>query len=89
MKNSYKVYVLYSNSFKKSYVGQTQNIDERLRKHNKGKVKSTKIYRPWRVIYFETFCTRSEAMKRERWLKSGKGRDFLKWILHPPQADVP
>ncbi|MCG2715502.1 MAG: GIY-YIG nuclease family protein [Candidatus Marinimicrobia bacterium] len=71
-------YVLYSEKFDRIYIGQTNNISIRLEKHNSGKVNSTKAYLPWKIIYYEYFQTRSEVMKREKELKSHKGRDFIR-----------
>ncbi|WP_353678690.1 GIY-YIG nuclease family protein [Rosettibacter firmus] len=49
------VYILYSPSHNRTYVGQTNNISTRLDYHNKGKVKSTKAFRPWILIYHKYF----------------------------------
>ena len=75
------VYVLKSQRDFKRYIGQTENLQKRFDDHNLGLCKSTKSRRPFELIYFEKFNTRSEAMKRERFFKSGKGREFLKTIL--------
>ena len=73
------VYVLRSLSEEaRLYIGSTATPDERLRSHNAGKVRSTKHYRPWSRILLETHLTRSAALKRERYLKSGYGRRWLK-----------
>ncbi len=72
------VYVLESAINKRHYTGQTFNIDKRLKEHNSFKVKSTKGLAPWKLVYFEEFETREEAVKREKYLKSGYGRIFLK-----------
>jgi len=72
------VYVLYSSKFEKIYIGQTDNITIRLQKHNSGYVKSTKTYIPWQIIHCETFSSRSEAMQREKELKSHQGRNFIR-----------
>ncbi|MDD8017635.1 MAG: GIY-YIG nuclease family protein [Bacteroidota bacterium] len=74
----YSVYVLYSPTFHQVYTGQTQNVILRLNRHNKRLVLSTKRYCPWELVYTEEYKTRSEAMKREKFLKSGKGRDYLR-----------
>jgi putative endonuclease len=74
----YYTYVLYSKSYDRLYIGQTQNITHRLESHNLGLVKSTKHYIPWKLIYVEKFMTRSEAMKKEKQLKTGSGREFLR-----------
>ena len=71
------MYLLWSVQFKMTYVGQTKGVENRLERHNAGFVRSTKAHRPWIIIHQEQYSTRSEAMKRERWLKSPSGR---KWI---------
>lgn len=71
-------YVLYSEKFDEIYVGQTNNISLRMEKHNKGMVPSTKRYMPWEIIYYEEFDTRAESMKREKEMKTHKGRDFIR-----------
>jgi putative endonuclease len=60
------LYILYSPTHNRTYTGQTKNLGDRLAYHNAGKVKSTKAYRPWVLIYQETYSTRAEAMKREK-----------------------
>jgi len=77
----FHVYVLQSARDGSHYVGSCCNITRRLGEHNSGTSSYTKGRRPWNVIYTEQFGTRSEAMKRERFLKSGKGRIELKAIL--------
>ena len=74
-------YILYSPKFDRIYVGQTNNIRNRIDRHNSGKVKSTKAYTSWKLIHYEKFETRSEAMKREKELKSHKGRDYIRKTL--------
>ena len=77
----YKVYVLYSLSFHKIYIGQTDDLERRLFEHNDGLLSIyTKRYKPWEVIYMEEYQTRGEALKREKQLKSQKGREFI-WNL--------
>ena len=78
----YTVYVLRSLKNNYRYIGQTNNIDKRLAEHNSGLSKSTKNIRPLVLDYSEEYATRSEAMKRERFLKSGKGREWLVSIGH-------
>lgn len=60
------------------YVGSSNDVHSRLRKHNAGLVKSTKPNRPWRLLKFEIFLTRSEAVQRERFLKTGQQKERLK-----------
>ncbi|MBM4175924.1 MAG: GIY-YIG nuclease family protein [Ignavibacteria bacterium] len=74
----YFVYVILSREGYR-YTGMTEDLERRLQEHNE-KVKSfwTKRGNDWRVIYFEEFETKQDALKRERWLKSGHGKKFLK-----------
>ena len=72
------VYVLRSTNFDRNYVGFTTNINRRLKQHNSGKTTSTKPYIPWRILFYETFFTKEEALKREKFLKSGVGRSYIK-----------
>ncbi|HNM31512.1 MAG TPA: GIY-YIG nuclease family protein [Chitinophagales bacterium] len=76
------VYVLSSKKTKSLYKGQTEDLENRLKTHNAGKVKSTKAYIPWEIVYYEEFSTREEAVSREKMLKSGIGRQYLKEILN-------
>ena len=59
----------------------TENVNNLINDHNKGKVKSTRPYRPWDHVFTMEFETRKEARKYEKWLKSGVGREFLKRLL--------
>jgi putative endonuclease len=70
------VYILYSKEFDKYYIGQTDDIVKRLKRHNCGMVMSTKAYLPWEFKYIEEFASRSEAMKREKFLKKQKSKEF-------------
>ena len=76
------VYILFSKDYDKTYVGFTSNLIERFKSHNYLSKKGYTIkFRPWQVIYVEFFTTKSEALKREKLLKSGKGREFIKEII--------
>ncbi len=77
----YYVYVILSLKDNKRYVGFTDNLKRRINEHNSGLVKSTKHRRPLRLIYYEEFRTKSDAMKQEKFFKTGKGREFLNSIL--------
>ena len=74
------VYVLRSDVDNKRYIGLTNNLERRINQHNSGKVKSTKSRIPFKLIYFEEFESRSEAALREKFFKTGCGREFLKII---------
>jgi putative endonuclease len=72
------VYVLYSEKHNKMYIGYTSNIEQRLLSHNELGTKGyTLRYRPWKLIYTESFLLKLDAMKREKQLKSAKGREFI------------
>jgi putative endonuclease len=62
------------------YVGLTDNLDRRFFEHNSGKNKTTKPYKPFTLIYFEECTTRIEARFREKYFKSGIGKEKLKII---------
>ena len=79
----YFVYVLKSNKNSRLYKGMTNDLKRRIYEHNLGKNKSTRPYRPWTLVYFESFETRVEARSREKYLKSGIGREFLINKLDP------
>jgi putative endonuclease len=77
----YFVYILESEIDGRLYKGQTSDIEKRLTEHNSGKTKSSKGYKPWKLVYFERYETRDEALLREKYFKTGRGREFLKHIL--------
>ncbi len=72
------VYALQSQMDGRLYVGFTQNLERRLKEHNSGKTRSTKGFRPWKLVYSECLPTRIEARQREKYLKGGSGKEFLK-----------
>ena len=74
----YFVYILKSLKNNDIYIGSTENVIKRFNLHNKGKVKSTKAYRPWQLLNKEEFNSRSDAVKRERFLKTGQQKEILK-----------
>jgi putative endonuclease len=74
----YQVYALKSIVDNRIYVGFTSNLDRRLVEHNSGKTKSTKGYKPWVLLYSEEVLGRVNARNREKYLKSGVGKEFLK-----------
>jgi len=59
----------------------TIDIERRLKEHNDHQNKSTKAYAPSILIYQEEFKTRAEARKKDKYLKSGNGREFLKTAI--------
>ena len=74
------VYAIYNQLSDKVYVGQTKDLDERIRLHNERVFKcyTSRFPGEWKVIYQESVSTRQEALKREKQLKSFRGREFIK-----------
>jgi len=77
------VYVIKNNERGKIYTGHTSDLKSRLKRHNgllKNKARSftSKNKGIWKLIYGEKYETREKAIKREKWLKSGVGREYIK-----------
>ena len=77
----FHVYILRSQSGVKTYTGCTNNLERRLSEHNLGKVKSSRPYKPYLLVYSEEFVDLKQARSRERFLKSTSGRREIKEIL--------
>lgn len=73
----YFTYVLKSLKDGKNYIGYTNDVNLRLTKHNNGEVRSTAPRRPLKLIYYEACVNKEDAMRRERYLKTYQGRQFL------------
>ncbi len=74
----YTVYVLYSPSHDKLYIGYTSNLTQRLQSHNETGNGFTSRYRPWEIIHTEVYETKKTALKREKSLKGGQGRQWIR-----------
>ena len=77
----YYVYILINKIKTKTYVGCTDNLDRRIFEHNSGKVRSSKPYLPYKLLYFEQYKDLKNARRRERFFKTTTGRKFLKRII--------
>ena len=78
----YHTYVLYSERFNKIYVGYSSDPIKRLAIHNSAENTGwTSRYQPWKIIYQEEFETKTEALKREKQLKTSRGRCFIRGLL--------
>ena len=78
----YVVYVLYSQSFDKIYIGYTSDLIDRFKSHNFMSTKGYTVkFRPWKVLDVEFFENKSDAMKREKQLKTSRGRSFIRGII--------
>jgi putative endonuclease len=77
----YYLYILQSESTGRFYIGQTQNVPERLVYPNANYSKSLKNRGPWRLVFTQQFRTRSEAVRRERQIKFWKDRRMIEKLL--------
>ena len=73
----FSVYVLRSAKTGRRYVGSCADLSDRLQRHNAGQSAATKHGIPWRLLHSEEFPTRTAALTRERYFKTGRGRDDL------------
>ena len=78
----FTTYVLLSKVSRRLYTGPTSDLERRLEQHNADVSTSTKNRGPWQLVHQENFLTLAEAVRRERYLKTGKGREELKQILN-------
>ena len=77
----YNVYIIYNSKYDKFYIGQTNNLYARIKEHNLGLSEYTSKYSgKWELKYKETYQTRSQVMKREKFLKKQKSKEFY-WKL--------
>ena len=76
----YFVYAISSTRHSYIYVGLTQDLELRIKRHNDGRERTTRFYKPYKLIYSEDCKTRSEARIREKYWKSGIGKEKLKKI---------
>jgi len=78
----YTVYVLHSKKFDKIYIGYSSDIESRINSHNNLATKGWTVkYRPWGIVYTEAYELKSEAMQRERELKSHRGRNYIRKMI--------
>ncbi len=77
----YFVYVLLSEKDQKFYIGFTRDVDRRLREHNSGKSISTAKRMPLRLVYYEAHTSKIDALRREGYFKTTKGKAMLKVTL--------
>src|SRR5436190_11232139 len=77
----YFVYILYSASKNKFYVGQTDSIGNRLKSHSAGMSPYTSTADDWNLVYYEEFQTRTEAIRREKEIKKKKSRRYIEELV--------
>lgn len=74
-------YILYSPKLDRFYTGSTGDLKRRLKDHNSGMVPFTSKGVPWKLVYYEAFLEKTDALKEEKFLKTGKGRERRKIML--------
>lgn len=72
------VYVLQSQKTQRWYTGPTNNLRKRFKEHNENKSIATRKKGPWDLIYYEACLNQRDAIAREKYLKSGMGKRYLK-----------
>jgi putative endonuclease len=78
----YYVYVLFSPTYDRIYIGFSNDVEARFKSHNELATKGwTKRFRPWVLVYQEAFASKREALTREKQLKSAKGREFIRKLI--------
>ena len=83
------VYALASSAKEYIYVGLSEDVERRINEHQRGKERTTRAYRPFEVLLIEVLPNRTEARKREKFLKSGAGKEFLKELRERKRISAP
>ncbi|GGF27518.1 GIY-YIG nuclease family protein [Echinicola rosea] len=78
----FTVYAISSENRNYIYVGMTSNLPKRINRHNAGYERTTKPYRPFKLIYTKEFDTRLQAREHEKYLKSRNGKRYLRDSFH-------
>ena len=74
-------YVYLLESKDKFYIGFTDNLKRRVKEHNAGQSVSTKAHRPWRLIFYEAYADKDDALRREGYLKTSQGKRALRRMI--------
>jgi len=77
----YTVYILYSKSINRYYVGYTNDLERRLPEHNRKNGKFTDRGVPWELVYKEEYQAKEKAMSREKEIKSKKSRNYIEELI--------
>ncbi len=75
------VYIIQSEKDLSYYIGETPDVEKRLKFHNQGRQRYTKARIPWKLVYKEEFNNRHEALLREREIKKKKSRKHIEWLI--------
>lgn len=82
------VYVLLSLKDKQQYIGYTENVRSRLQKHNEGGVPSTQVRRPLKLIFYEAYYSKVDALRREQYFKTNPGKKALGLMLRDSRQEL-
>ena len=74
-------YIIYSQTRDRYYIGSCADLDVRLNRHNAGATQSTKNGRPWKIVFHEDYSSKTEALKREIYLKRMKSRIYIEELI--------
>jgi len=82
------VYILKSETTSKRYIGYSTDLKRRILEHNNKKCRSTSFDGPWELVYYEAFKLENDARREEIFLKTGKGRERIKFLFNSYQSGV-
>jgi len=83
---AFYVYIIQSEVDGTYYIGSTQDIDERLERHNQGRSKYTRTKRPWKLVYSEEHPNRPVAIKREKEIKNRKKKIYIDTLVRTSRS---
>ncbi|MCX6766554.1 MAG: GIY-YIG nuclease family protein [Candidatus Moranbacteria bacterium] len=77
----YYVYIIVEEKTGRKYIGSTADLKERIQRHNSKRSTFTSRGEFWKLIYYEAFIEKKNALREEQFLKSGKGRERIKYLF--------
>ncbi len=75
------VYIIYSEKLDKTYTGSTGDLRARFEQHKRGRSRYTKQVQDWVLVYYEAFINKTDSLREERFLKTGKGKERIEILL--------
>ncbi len=78
----YTLYIIQSLKDSSYYIGQTSNIEDRIKRHNERRNKFTKTKTPWKLVHTEEYKLRSEAVKREIEIKKKRSKKYIEFLIN-------
>lgn len=77
----YYVYIIFSQKLKSFYIGYTENLKDRVKRHNTNRSEFTSKGTPWILAHYQAFAEKEDAQREEKFLKTGKGRERKNFLL--------